>query len=52
VTVLWLVPDFRVRIVGGMPSLSRSDAGLCLSALGIPQGPVVIDTTQSRVQSQ
>lgn len=52
VQVLWLVPDFRVHIVGGTPTLSQSDAGLCLSAVGIPQGPVVIDQTQTDVQSQ
>lgn len=52
VKVLWLVPDFRVRIAGGNPTLSRSDAGLCLSAAGIPQGPVMIQATQTRVQSQ
>jgi hypothetical protein len=52
VQVLWLVPDFRLRIVGGTPTLSKSDAGLCLSAAGIPQGPVTVDSTQTDVQSQ
>jgi hypothetical protein len=50
--VMWLISDFRVKIVGGNPSLSKSDAGLCISAVGIPQGPVMIDTTQTNVQSQ
>jgi hypothetical protein len=50
--VLWLVPDMRVTIAGGNPSLSKSDAGMCLSAAGIPQGPVSVATTQTRVKSQ
>lgn len=51
VTVLWLVPDVRVR-VNGTPTLSRSSAGLCLSPLGVPQGPVVVQATQVRGRTQ
>jgi hypothetical protein len=50
-TVQWTVTDMRVK-VNGTPTLSRSDVGLCLSALQVPQGPVVIANTQVRAQSQ
>ena len=50
-TVRWLVTDVRVK-VNGIPTLSRSSLGLCLNALQIPQGPVVVLNTQTRVQSQ
>jgi hypothetical protein len=50
VTVRWLVPDTRVK-VNGNPTLSRSSAGLCLSAAQVPQGPVAVANTQTKVQS-
>lgn len=50
-TVRWLITDVRVK-VNGIPTLSRSNLGLCLNALQIPQGPAVILNTQTRVQSQ
>jgi hypothetical protein len=49
--VQWIVTDMRVT-VNGTPTLSRSSVGLCLSALQVPQGPVVIANTQGRAQSQ
>lgn len=51
VTVRWLIPDTRVK-VNGNPTLSRFSTGLCLSAAQIPQGPVVVVNTQTRVQSR
>ncbi len=50
-TVQWIVTDMRVK-VNGIPTLSRSSVGLCLNALQVPQGPVVIANTQVRAQSQ
>ena len=50
VQVQWVVPDVRVR-VGGTPTLSQTSVGLCLSADSIPQGPVVVSSTQTTVQS-
>jgi hypothetical protein len=51
VRVQWLIPDTRVK-VNGSQALSRSSTGLCLSAAGAPQGPVIVINTQTRVQSQ
>jgi hypothetical protein len=51
VNVQWIVTDLRVK-VNGTPTLSRSSVGLCMSALQVPQGPVVIANTQVRTQSQ
>ena len=51
VTVQWIVTDLRVK-VNGTPTLSRSSVGLCLSALQVPQGSVIIANTQVRAQSQ
>jgi hypothetical protein len=50
VTVRWLVPDSRVRI-NGSQTLSRSSAGICLNSAKFPQGPVVVVSSQTRVQS-
>lgn len=50
-TVQWIVSDLRVK-VNGTATLSRSSSGLCISAQQIPQGPVIISNTQTRVQSQ
>lgn len=50
VRVQWVVPDMRVR-VGGQPTLSQTSVGLCLSAESIPQGPVVVSSTQTPVVS-
>lgn len=51
VKVVWVNSDTRVR-VNGAPSLSRSSTGLCISAMGAPQGPVIVANTQPRMQSQ
>lgn len=50
VQVQWIVPDTR-NTVNGTPTLSQSSVGLCLSATGIPQGPVGIVNTQARARS-
>jgi hypothetical protein len=50
VLVQWLVPDTRVRVNGSF-TLSQSSAGICLSAAGIPQGPPVVQATQTRVKT-
>lgn len=50
VRVQWIVPDVRVR-VGSQPTLSKSSQGICFSADSIPQGPVNIVSTQSKVTS-
>jgi hypothetical protein len=50
VRVQWVVPDVRVR-VGGVPTLSQTSVGVCISADSIPQGPVVVSSTQPKVVS-
>ncbi len=50
IRVQWIVSDVRVR-VGGNATLSQSSVGLCFSPESIPQGTVVISTTQPRVAS-
>ena len=50
VTVQWLVPDSRVKVNGNL-TLSLSSAGICLSAAQVPQGPVMVINTQTRVRS-
>lgn len=51
VTVQWLVTDMRTK-VNSTPTLSKSSAGLCLTAEQIPQGPVTIANTQTKTSSQ
>jgi hypothetical protein len=51
VRVQWVVTDLRNK-VNNILTLSQSCAGICLSAAQVPQGPVVIASTQPRVQSQ
>jgi hypothetical protein len=51
VIVQWIVPDVRVRTTLG-PTLSQSSVGLCINALGVPQGAVVVVTTQPKVTTQ
>ncbi|MFO1302115.1 MAG: hypothetical protein U1F54_00205 [Burkholderiales bacterium] len=51
VTVQWLVPDTRAQ-VGGTPTLSQTDTGLCLSAMQVPQGPVSVVSAQARCQTK
>ncbi len=48
VTVQWAVPASRV-LVGGLPALLQTSAGLCKSAEQIPQGAPIVSATQPRV---
>ena len=48
-TVQWVLTDMRVK-VNGTPTLSQSSVGLCLNALQVPQGTVVITNTQAQVE--
>ena len=50
IQVMWTVPDTR-NMINGTPSLSQSSTGLCMSAMGIPQGPVSVVNTQSKARS-
>lgn len=45
-TVKWVASDTVVK-VNGNPSLSEASSGLCLNAMQIPQGSVMIQETQS-----
>jgi hypothetical protein len=50
VQVRWLVADTRVKI-NGQATLSETSTGICLSAAGVTQGPVIISNTQRKVSS-
>ena len=50
-TVKWIVADQRVT-VSGAATLSLSSTGLCYSADNIPQGPVIVISTQTRASTQ
>jgi hypothetical protein len=50
IRVQWQVTDRRVT--AGAPTLSLSSQGVCISALGPPQGQVIILATQPKVSSQ
>ena len=50
IMVQWLVTDLDVT--AGAPTLSESSQGICISALGPPQGPVTIASTQTRVSTK
>jgi hypothetical protein len=50
-TVQWVLTDMRAK-VNSTPTLSKSSVGLCLSATQLPQGPVTISNTQTKVKSQ
>ena len=49
-TVQWTVTDQQVT--AGAATLDQSSVGLCLNAAQAPQGPVVVVSTQSAVQSR
>jgi hypothetical protein len=51
VTVKWLVTDLKTT-VGGTATLSKTSVGLCQTAEQVPQGPVVISSTQAKVSTQ
>lgn len=46
-TVQWVMTNTRCT-VGGTPTLSATSMGLCLAADQVPQGPVVIASTQTK----
>lgn len=50
VKVQWMVPDVKTRI-NGNPTLSASSVGMCLSAAQVPQGPVIVASTQQKVST-
>ena len=50
VTVQWTSHDMSVT--AGAATLSQASQGLCISALGAPQGPVIIASTQTKVSSR
>jgi hypothetical protein len=50
IRVQWIVPDARNRVTGNF-TLSQSSTGLCMSATGLPQGPVLVVNTQARARS-
>ena len=51
VTVQWLVTNVKTK-VGGAMTLGTGCTGMCFSALQVPQGPVIIGTTQPRASAQ
>ena len=51
VSIRWIKSDLR-NSVNGIPTLSTTSVGLCLAATQIPQGPVSIVNTQTKVSSQ
>ena len=51
IRVQWILSDLHPS-VGSVRTLSQTSAGLCLSAAQIPQGPVVISSTQTAAGSQ
>jgi uncharacterized Zn-binding protein involved in type VI secretion len=50
-TVQWLVSDSSVT-VGGAKTLSTSSSGLCMNGASVPQGAVVVASTQTRVSTR
>ncbi|QBR01442.1 hypothetical protein [Paraburkholderia pallida] len=46
--VTWLTPATRV-LVNGSPPITQASTGLAISASGVPQGPPMIVSTQTRV---
>jgi len=46
--VQWLTPATRV-LVNGSPPITQGSSGLAISATGVPQGPPLIVSTQTRV---
>ncbi|BCZ84363.1 hypothetical protein PTKU64_80380 [Paraburkholderia terrae] len=48
--VMWLTPATRV-LVNGSPPITQASTGLAISATGVPQGPPMIVSTQTRVSA-
>ena len=46
----WVKPDMRVKL-SGSPSLSKTSTALCFSPQQVPQGPVVVQSTQTRAET-
>jgi hypothetical protein len=51
VTVRWTVADTSVA-VGGAATLSGGSVGLCMNPAQVPQGPVQVVVTQTRVSTR
>ena len=51
VTVQWMVADTSVT-VGGAATLSTGSVGLCMNPAQVPQGPVQVVATQTRVSTR
>jgi hypothetical protein len=47
----WLVPNNRT-LVGGLPSISVSSVGIVYNVIGVPYGPPVVASPDSRVMAQ
>jgi hypothetical protein len=50
VKVQWMVPDVKTTVKGS-PTVSAGSVGMCLSAAQIPQGPVIVASTQQKVST-
>jgi len=50
-SIAWLTTDQRASIQGN-PTLSEHNVGLCLNPQQIPQGKVIIQSTQPKVATQ
>jgi hypothetical protein len=48
--VQWLTPATRVSVNGSAP-ITQGSSGLAISATGVPQGPPLILSTQTRVSA-
>jgi|SRR5271166_840201 len=48
--VRWLTPATRV-LVNGSPPITLASTGLSISATGVPQGPPIVVSTQTRVSA-
>lgn len=50
VSIQWVQPDLRTR--AGVATLSETSVGLCLNPSGAPQGQVIVQQTQIKVNSE
>jgi hypothetical protein len=48
VKVQWTAPTTRCLFTG-QPAITALSVGICIAANGVPNGPVVVGTTQPRV---
>jgi uncharacterized Zn-binding protein involved in type VI secretion len=48
--VEWLTPATRV-LVNGTPPITQASNGLAISATGVPQGPPIVVSSQTRVSA-